>query len=506
VPILGLEDFIRQAREFEDRALWRQAADVYQRAQRYFPNETELRERRSRAERRWSISRRFCDASFTAVLLQLSDDDAAALYREVLTKIIEHYVEPVNVDRLVQLGRSSLLVALSDPVFLRASFGGATVNVSQLQSIIAARLSRRIGSPLEADREAVEIVRICRRSGLVHNAAVILEFVSGAVEGLDPYSTHLTRNHLNDLYAMIDGNFVGLGVEVRGGMDGLVIVNVLPNSPAEETGLKVSDHIIAIDRQSLQGMTGDEAADRLRGEPGSVVQLTVRASNGSVRVVSTARREVHVHSVSDATMVDRDHGIGYLRIHSFQRHTLDELVRAVESLLSDGMRKLVIDIRGNPGGLLDSAVRAADRFIDQGVIVSTRGRAWGQNWVHRATSNRAWSFPIVVLIDGESASASEIFAAAIQDHRRGVIVGTRTFGKGSVQSIFPLRTGATGLRLTTARYYAPTGRALEGTGVTPDLVVPRPTDALGEEQPIMRRPDIPEDAQLRVAVTHLGAD
>lgn len=504
-PRIQLDDFYRRAREFENRRHWQQASEVYLRAARFYPNEDELRLRRLRAERRQSLSRRYRDISFTDGLLRLSESAAMDLHREVLDKLQRQYVEAIDFARVSRLGIEGLLLALSDPLFLATNAsGGASPNISTLQATLAMRTQARVTTLADTSVELAAVLRLCRQSGWNEAAAVVLEFICAAVEGLDPYSTHLTRHHLEDLYAMIDGNFVGLGVEVRGGMDSLQIISVVPGSPAEEAGLAISEHIIAINGQSLMNTAADEAADRLRGEPLSSVHLSVRATGGTVREVRVVRREVHVCGVSGATLVEPNAGIGYLRIHTFQRHTLEELDQAVRTLLERGMHALIIDLRGNPGGLLDSAVQVADRFIDTGILVSTRGRSWGQSWVHRATSNDAWRFPLALLVDRESASASEIFAAAIQDHKRGIIVGSQSFGKGSVQSILPLRTMGTGLRLTTARYYSPSGRSLEGVGVHPDIVVSRPTDEAGDELPLLHRPDVLGDSQLREAIAHLS--
>jgi carboxyl-terminal processing protease len=207
-----------------------------------------------------------------------------------------------------------------------------------------------------------------------------------------------------------------------------------------------------------------------------------------------------VHSVTETKMLGEPAVVGYVRLGSFQKLTVGELEAAVHQLLQSGMQSLIIDLRGNPGGLLDVALQVANHFINNGVLVSTRGRAWGQSFEHSARRGAAvWGFPLAVLIDGDSASASEIFAGAIKDHGRGLVVGTTSYGKGSVQSIFPLRSANTGLRLTTAYFYSPTGKVYQNTGVEPDLYVSRSLDALGQEVPVGRHPTPEDDPQLRAA-------
>jgi carboxyl-terminal processing protease len=201
------------------------------------------------------------------------------------------------------------------------------------------------------------------------------------------------------------------------------------------------------------------------------VELTVSRGVENARSYRLARRHVEVESVAEAKLVDQAQGVGYIQLNGFQKSSLEELERAVENLQRQGMTRLILDLRGNPGGLLNVAVEIAERFIDNGVIVSTRGRAPGQSQVYRANSRAVWKMPLHVLIDHDSASASEILAGALKDHRRAVVVGERSYGKGSVQSIFSLRSAPAGLKLTTAKFYSPRNRPYSEQGVEPDLAV-----------------------------------
>jgi carboxyl-terminal processing protease len=411
-------------------------------------------------------------------MLSLPRNQALNLYDEVLRKIDESYVEPVSSAKLFRAGVDSLLIASEDSQFLKVHFRGAEpARLGEFRDLLRQWRAMPVRDRAEADRY---VMTICDQAHLmleVSAAPVVLEFVYGACDSLDDYSTCLTPDRLGDLYAVIDGNFVGIGVELRSDDLGLLVVNTLTGSPAAEAGIRGGDHIVAIEGVATSGLPTEEAANRLQGAEGSPVNISVLSQGErQPRRIVLRRRSVEVQSVTALQMLSASDGIGYLQITGFQKSTYVELERAVASLQHQGMRSLIMDLRGNPGGLLTSAVDISDRFLSEGVIVSTRGRAEGQSQTYRAQRSNTWSFPLVVLIDGESASASEILAGAIQDHHRGTIVGMRSFGKGSVQSIFPLDTVDAGIRLTTAKFFSPRGRAYAHQGVSPDIAIGRDTE------------------------------
>jgi carboxyl-terminal processing protease len=298
-----------------------------------------------------------------------------------------------------------------------------------------------------------------------------MEYVAGATGGLDNYSTYLTEAQLDDVYSQIEGNFVGLGIELKAEGESLNVMNVIEGSPAQRAGMQAGDVIIAVDGKTTAAVTTDKAADMLKGTEGTTVDVTLRAPSGEVRTLRVRRERVEVPSVEKVAIIDRDNGIGYLKISSFQKTTVRDLDAALWKLHRDGMRSLIIDVRGNPGGLLTASVEAADRFVEQGTIVSTRGRISSEDFDYKAHRVGTWRVPLFVLIDGDSASASEIFAGAIHDLQRGLVIGERSYGKGSVQGIFPLGTARSGVRLTTAKFYSPSGRAISLQGVVPNLTV-----------------------------------
>jgi carboxyl-terminal processing protease len=255
---------------------------------------------------------------------------------------------------------------------------------------------------------------------------------------------------------------------------GMLLVNVLPESPASVGGLRSGDHIIEIAGTNVKQHTIDEAANMLRGPAGSRIRLRIsRAASNREWDAVLVRRSVQVNSIPKAEIIDQDAGIGYIKLTGFQKTTARELDDALTKLKGHGLKALILDVRGNPGGLLTAAVEVLDRFLESGVLVSTKGRTTDQNWTYRARRAGTVNVPLVLLTDGDSASASEIVAGAVRDHNRGKIVGRQTFGKWSVQSIFNVGS-ETGLRLTTAKFYSPDGHTLGKIGVRPDYIVKLP--------------------------------
>jgi carboxyl-terminal processing protease len=467
------EDVLRQALELERQRKWPAAIELYEDALQHWPGRTEFRHRLRLCESHYKLGRRYQDPSFRNVLLRLSRDQALALYDELLERIETHYVEPVGIEPLLRRGLDNLEVALRDPTFLQANASTtAAERVQWLRNVYRGRRDQILVTNRGQARAFVAMACEQARQALgIAAAAVILEFTYGACDSLDDYTSYLTPNKLDDLYAMIDGNFVGLGVELKQDTKGLRLVGVIKGGPAWEAGLHAGDAITHVEGKAVSGLGLDEAASRLQGEEGSTAEITVAHPDGSSQTLKLTRRPVEVQSITEAKIVDSVNGVGYIQLTGFQKSSTEELQRAVKILEGQGMRYLVLDVRGNPGGLLNVAVDIADRFLDQGVIVSTRGRAAGQSYVYRARSDNAWRMPLAVLIDRDSASASEILAGALKDHHRATVLGERSYGKGSVQSIFPLKTAPAGLKLTTAKFYSPANRSYSEQGVEPDVVV-----------------------------------
>jgi carboxyl-terminal processing protease len=464
---------LRQALDLERERKWTAAIELYEEALNHWPERTDFRHRLRLCESHYRLSRRYQDTSFRGVLLRLSREQALALYDELLERIETHYVEIVAFEPLLRRGLDNLEVALRDPTFLRTNTVNAVPDrVQWLRDTYRARRDH-IGAASRGQARALVAVT-CEQARLALGmpaAAVVLEFAYGACDALDDYTSYLTPNKLDDLYSMIDGNFVGLGVELKLDPEGLRLVGVIKGGPAWEASLHAGDKITHVDGKAVGGLGLDEAAGRLQGEEGTTVEITVEHPDGSSQTLPLVRRPVEVQSVAEAKIVDSANGVGYIQLTGFQKGSAEELQKAVKTLEQQGLRYLVLDVRGNPGGLLNVAVEIADRFLDQGVIVSTRGRAPGQSFIYRARSDGAWRMPLAVLIDHDSASASEILAGALKDHRRALVLGERSYGKGSVQSIFPLKSAPAGLKLTTAKFYSPANRAYSEQGVEPDIPV-----------------------------------
>ncbi|CAN5620392.1 S41 family peptidase [soil metagenome] len=470
-----------QALDLERQRDWSGAIDLYERALELWPSRSDFRHRLRLCESHYRLNRRYQDRSFRESLLALPREDVLALYQEVIERIDSYYVEPVAMTGLLRQGYDNLEVALRDETFQKAH--GLTNQADRVKWLREAFSSQRARVSARTPKEArawVEAACDLGRQALdLPASAIALEFAYGACDVLDDYSGCLTPDKVSELYAEIDGNFVGLGVELKLGDHGLRLVGVIPGGPAWESGLKAGEQITHVDDEPLQGLGLDEAAGRLQGEEGTSVKIRLRNPEGQSRQLELVRRPVEVKSVTKVEMLEG--GVGYLRLTGFQKTTTEEVGQAIKALESRGMRHLILDLRGNPGGLLNVAVDLAERFIDRGLIVATRGRAPGQTFDYSAHSKNIWRMPLTVLIDRDSASASEILAGALKDHRRAVIVGQQSYGKGSVQSIYPLRSADAALKLTTARFYSPRNRPYHEQGVAPDLEVRTAARPTGHE-------------------------
>ncbi len=476
-----IHSILQQGHQLELEGNWEEALSHYEGAMRQHPGDHSVRRRFDFVRLHYDLGRRYVDRSFLDALATMPAGRALDLYSQVLLKIQAHYVEMPNWKDLVERGTNCLDVALSEAAFCQRHLPGVDQQSVQAfrRELYGALGPRVVGSRNDA-RDAVSLAAGLAQQRLgISPTAIVLEYLCGATNTLDPYSAYLTPDQLGDVYSQINGNFVGLGIELKADAGALLIVRVIGGSPAEESGLRAGDRIVAVDGRTTAELTTDGAANMLQGEEGSVVELTLVTPPHPPRQVQVRRRRVEVPSVDGLQIVDPSRGIAYLRLACFQKTTRQDLDTAMRQLHGQGMRSLIVDVRGNPGGLLTAAVEASDLFIERGIIVSTRGRGAREDFTYSAQSGGTWGVPLVVLIDHDSASAAEIFAGAVRDHRRGTIVGQRSYGKGSVQGIFQLHDTLAGIRLTTAKFYSPTGRPYSWVGVEPHVAVhtaARPTD------------------------------
>ena len=319
------------------------------------------------------------------------------------------------------------------------------------------------------------------------DAKLVEAAVNGMLSSLDPHSSYLNSKDYQDMQVQTRGEFFGLGIEVTMENELIKVISPIDDTPAFKAGVLAGDVITHLDGEQVQGLTLREAVEKMRGPANSSIMLTIiREGVDEPLKIKVVRDVIRVQSVKHRVEGD----VGYIRIASFSEQTMEGLEKAIDDieakLPDDTLKGFVLDLRGNPGGLLDQAVLVSDAFLDRGEIVSTRGRHSDevQRFSARA-GDLVDNKPVIVLLNGGSASASEIVAGALQDHRRATLLGTRSFGKGSVQTIIPIgRNGA--IRLTTARYYTPSGRSIQAKGIEPDIEV---------------LPDVPEELRDMAAVS-----
>ena len=466
---------LKSGQKLEAQRRWAEAYTLYEDTARlnYSQPHLELDQHLDVAKMHFDIGRRYADAAFRRSAATLSDFDALEMYTDAATKVQSHYLQYPDWAALVNRGTTDLEIALGEPAFQENNLD--QVNPERVNLFVWELRRQQDQHPVHSLSDARTAVWNASQMAQLHlglrGAATMMEYTAAMLGGLDEYSSFLSGGQLNDLYSQIEGNFVGLGVDVTAADGALLIVNVIHNSPAERGGIKPGDKIVNVGGQATSDVSSEKASELLQGPEGSTVQLAVVTGDNTPRQLTIRREHVDVPSVDDVKIVDGKFGVGYLKLSCFQITTNDDVDQALWQLHRDGMQSLIIDLRGNPGGLLTAAVAVAQKFIDSGTIVSTRGRNPGYDHNYQAHGTGQWRIPLVVLIDGDSASAAEILAGALRDYHRATIVGARSYGKGSVQGIFPLANGHAGVRLTTAKFYSPLGIAFSHNGIDPDVNV-----------------------------------
>lgn len=352
-----------------------------------------------------------------------------------------------------------------------------TIAFFSLTTFALSEVEKKKGFDLYSQVELFSYVLTTVRSEYVEEKTpkdLIYGALDGMLASLDPHSQFLKPEDYIELKTETQGKFGGIGIEIttRDGL--LTIITPIEDTPAWKAGLKPGDKIVKINNELTRDVTLSQAVKKLRGNPGTKVTLTVlREDEMKIHEFTMIREIIHIQDVKDVHIIE-DH-IGYIRLTEFREDSFKEFEKALQELKSKGADSLVLDLRNNPGGLLSVAINVAEIFLPEGqMIVSTKGRQEAQNLFNKSTNKNTdyLSWPIVVLINEGSASGSEIVAGALKDDKRAVIVGEKSFGKGSVQSVIPLPDGS-GLRLTTAKYYTPSGICIHGIGIIPDIVVER---------------------------------
>jgi len=468
--------------ELENSRQWGDAIDHYEAATRRFPNDRSLYQRLLISRLHFDVNRRYGDKTYLQAVRELTTEQTLDLYSEILANLQTHYVDTIEWSRVLLHGTAALEVALWESAFTDRTLPGVDADrIEAFRQAIHHRIAGRSTQSRFDLRSTVAWVAATAHEELgLAGSATVLEFISGAVATLDPYTRLLSPGQLDEMFSTIEGNFVGLGVELKAGEDCLNILSVIPGGPAAEAGIRAGERIISVGGVSAEQRDPDYIADLLRGPEGSKAALSIESPEGLRRQVTVARRRVDVPCVENIHVVDPQAGIGYFRLTNFQKTTPREVDEALWQLhresqrvgTQQGLQALIIDLRDNPGGLLSAAVEIADRFMADGRIVTTRGRNTRENFDYAAHRTNTWQLPISVLIDRNSASASEIFSGAIRDSGRGTVVGETSYGKGSVQGIFRMQSAEFGLCLTTAKFYSPSGRAISQNGVEPHVQVP----------------------------------
>ena len=463
---------------FEGNDLWRTPSDYgHQPVQQYEPEKpAEPTESEKIAMR---LSSRYGNPVVERFVKGTNANRFAELYLETSRLIDSRHIEPSTYQARVDQAAENLRLAIGNEQFRRVF--GLNTSAAQNQAFLGELNSYVSGQQVRTANDALRVMTgvasmASRTLGLSANA-VAAEFVYGATESLDKYSAFNPEAPASRPSAStgLEDSVVGIGVEIKPHDEGVIVVKALRGSPAERAGVQRGDIVTSINGQSIGGRTMDFAVDQIAGPQGTPVLLNVLRDGRPVQL-SMRRETVRVYSVSDVQMLDASSKVGYIKLDKFAEASNQEMDEALWSLYRQGMQSLVIDLRGNPGGLLTTAIQLSDKFLPNGTIVSTRGRTNEDNTQELAHRDKTWKTPLVVIVDENSASASEIFAAAIQENGRGLVVGRRSYGKGTVQTHFPLRAVGGNLKITTARFYSPRGRVMADAGVVPDIAVPKMAD------------------------------
>ncbi len=481
LPPVALDPLRQQAHDFESKGQWALAAEVWSLLISKDREVVEYREGYQRCLRHVHQARRLRDREFQEDILSRPFADALRIYVEVLEQVQANYAERrlATPARLFHEGLQEFGFALQDPLFIDRYL--AHVEPARLQEVLGwlARWPARPATVEEARREVQNVALDALRDLKLNPSVVVLEFACGACDGLDEYTVCLTPAQLKELQPLLQGQLVGVGIDVEQDTDSgkkvFLVSQVHPDSPAQGR-LARGDRLTRIDGQPVERLTLDLIQARLRGESGTTVSLEViPAGERAARSVKLERRAYPVRTVTGHRLLDD--GIGYVRLTGFQKSTPQELREALLDLQTKGMKVLVLDLRDNDGGLFLVAVEVSRMFLPEGPIASTQSQVSPRlNRTYESRNPQAYTMPLVVVINGLTASAAEVLAGALKDNHRGSVVGQTTFGKGSIQYVVPLRgkdaqkerplLGA--IRITVAKFFSPTNQPYSGKGVTPD--------------------------------------
>jgi carboxyl-terminal processing protease len=477
------QPLLKKAQDLESKRQWRPAAAAYESGLTKNPTSVEWRDGMQRCLRHVLQERRHREQSFKDAIVGLKKSgQVLEVYVQVLRILQAYYIEPDRTDasRLFEQGLLEMRYALADIAFQKEYLADAK---PQEVALFRARLVEWDGKDVTDNESARDQLRkaakLAQETLRLPLAVVAFEFVCGACHSLDEYTAYLTPAQVGEMQALMKGRFASVGIEVAVVDEKLVIGQIHPDSPAARS-FKVGDRIVRVGGQPVDSEAIGEIRERLRGEPGSFVEVEVQTGEGiPTRSVKLERQPYVMPSVEFEK--DLQHGVGYVRVLSFTETTVQELKDAVLRLQAAGMKAMILDLRGNPGGLFKSSVQTAEMFLTEGLIVHTQSRRKEFNETHRSHNPNALTFPLVLLIDGETASSAEMLAGALKENYRARLVGQPTYGKGTIQFLVPLKIVSSGVRITVARFLSPSGEPYNGRGVTPHVIVEVSGDAAQNE-------------------------
>jgi carboxyl-terminal processing protease len=466
-----------KAQSHEDRGRWADACACYDQIFRADRSEERALERYRICLRHALQMRRFRDPSLKAVLKQ-GFPEALDAYEEILNRLLVNYVErdSLKLHALFKSGVTELRFALEDETFAQEHLTG--LPPEKVRGFIN-QLDQWPQREIRARRDARDQARALSLEALerlgINPTAVVLELTCGLCNALDEYTAYLTPAQLTCLQASLTGESVGVGVEVGVVDQKLVVTSLVANSPAADKGLKVGDRITRVEGQNVENHAPESVTAKLLGKPGTAVELEfVAVGETMTQSIRLTRQAIFVPSVERLPLLAD--GVGYVRILSFQESTAQELKDAVLHLQTQGMKALVLDLRGNGGGVFQSAIHVAEMFLPGGVIVTTDSPFKQFRKTFKSQNTSALALPLVVLVDGETASAAEVLAGALKENGRATLVGATTFGKGCLQRVLPLENVPAeiraGIKVTVMNFFSPTNQPYTGRGISPHVVVP----------------------------------
>jgi carboxyl-terminal processing protease len=477
-----------QAKQAEENAQWLKAAELYEQLLAGNRNSVEFRGHYQKCLRRAQQMRRQYDLSYRHQFEHLTLDNALKVYLEVLTRLKNTYVdkEKATGPVLFREGIKELQNGLTDPAFCRLY-----LRDTQSDSIRAFReqvLSHGENEEVSGKEDAQSKVRAIALEAKtllgLNPSLVVLEFACGACAGMDEYTHYLSPDQFAEITNSWKGEYAGVGLSLSLEEREPVVDQVIPGSPAQIGGIKTGDRLLRIGNRLVPALTTDGASELLKGEVDTVIELEVASGTQRPRVVKLKRQLLSLPSVLEPRFLDERLGIGYVQLAGFHESTVQEIDVALAKLQTAGMKVLILDLRGNMGGLFEVAVQVAERFLSSGIIAFTRGQTEEFNTTYRARAMSMLAVPLVVLIDTETASSAEMLAGALKENHRGTLVGQATFGKASIQKVRRLHSVPAAIRMTVARFFSPEGHSCCDQGVSPDIVVDRlPAAADGGRDP-----------------------